>query len=1254
MTGKRKESVDHGVKGMGLAESRDSPPVPPSHVPSAPHSASPFLRDVTTSSTRSRSHSISSRIDKSADLAAFHLAQMEALYESIASSHADASTTTAASGASVGGLEDTSRRDSGSEHHSEGRMIHSASLSSLSLLSSANFIPVSEPKVLVRHVVELLAEMGIDAFRDSRISGIFAQYAGNLSAPLQLEEFVALLNRSFLIERAMNRNLAIPEWSSFCDELVSIFEKVAARNEGDVARYIPQLARVNPDQMGLAVCSIDGQRFSHGDARVPFCAQSCSKVISYCIALEELGQSEVHKYVGREPSGRNFNELVLNKDNLPHNPYINSGAIMTTSLIRNQSRLPDRITHVLSTWSCLAGDSRIGFDNATYLSEASTADRNFTLGYMMKEAGKFPAGTNLVETLNMYFMMCSIETTAEQMSLVAATLANGGVCPVTGRCVFSSSTVRDAMSLMTSCGMYDYSGEFAFSVGLPSKSGVAGSLMVVVPNVAGFCVWSPRLDQFGNSVRGVEFCRLMSQRYQFHTFDNSGDQSVEKINPRLAQSASVEDDLVNLLFAAAVGDLHRVKQLAARGCSLEYEDYDGRTALHLAASNGHRSIAEYLIDKGVSLSPRDRFQNTPRNDAERHGHLVIADLLKKAEAQQSILENPKNNESPMIASQGVAACPNNGPSLESAENHDDTAHESAVDQDPDDEDDQAVSMGLDLLFSSFETDKSGHGSFKKVCERFTVSGIDVDRDPRLRGKFSLPESFTESDFYKAMGACSPSTASLVRRTLDGSLMVPDFPSLSEDLASVFCESSEVSIGDAANASYIPELAAVPSDLFGCAVCTVDGQRAYFGSALAPFTAQHCSNALSYCAALEQRGEKVVHSRMGREPSGSVGNHLLLNHRDLPHNPFTNAGAMAALSLVCPDDALPDRYDYMMKLYRRAVGNPDSGDDHDLVGFNLAVFLSEEQNSDRNRCLTYHMREKNALPKGTNLEEVLQFYLMMCSLEWNCASMSLIAATLASGGVCPLTGERIFSSSTVRSCLSIMSSCGMYDYSGEWAFLVGLPAVAGASGSVMLIVPGVMGIALYSPPLNASRISVRGIDFARRLADMYAFHPFESNTQGFTLKKNPCLWRLTSLHRDIYAVCTAAAKDDVSEVRRLLARKVDINMGDYDGRTALHLAASSGHLEIVRILMHAGADPNSRDRWGSTPIDDASRQGFQRCILLMKATKSDGGLSLDTAPKFSFGGPVSGSAILSTSPRSPAVQDSFNNGRSGPSTRRTAS
>ncbi|MFI6759094.1 glutaminase A [Micromonospora sp. NPDC050417] len=481
-------------------------------------------------------------------------------------------------------------------------------------------------------LVDRLGPTGISA-SDPRLRETLAHVraeSGDVRG-LSLESFVAMCQRdNDLIARALRGDLVVPDFATFGDELTGMYEALLGDVRGAVADYIPQLARVDPNQLAIAVCTVDGQRFAIGDSNTGFCVESVCKPINYCLALEEHGADVVHRHVGREPSGRGFNELTLNNDGLPHNPMINSGAIMCCSLIRPEMDSADRFDYYTDAWRKLSGGGRIGFNNAVYLSERQTADRNFALGYSMRESGAFPSGTNLLDTLEFYFQCCSLEIDAESLAVVAASLAGGGVSPLGGGRIFSTGTVQNCLSLMSSCGMYDYSGEFAFSIGLPAKSGVSGGLMLVIPQVMGICIWSPRLDSLGNSVRGIEFSRSLVSKYNFHVFDGLVDnENSGKRDPRKRKHEAALNDMVRLCWAASQGDLDEVRALVAGGIDPNAGDYDGRTALHLAASEGRYEIVEYLLDQGADPAPVDRWGNAPVVDAVRGDHQSIVDLLRQ-------------------------------------------------------------------------------------------------------------------------------------------------------------------------------------------------------------------------------------------------------------------------------------------------------------------------------------------------------------------------------------------------------------------------------------------------------------------------------------------------------------------------------------------------------------------------------------------------------------------------------------------------
>ena len=436
-----------------------------------------------------------------------------------------------------------------------------------------------------------------------------------------------------MIDKALKRELAIPDFEAFGAQIGRIFESARKERGGKVADYIPQLARVDGEQFGVALTTIDGQRLALGEATRPFSLQSSCKPIAYALALEAWGEEVVHRHVGTEPSGQSFNELTLNQEGRPHNPMINAGAIMSAALIRPQDEMADRFDYVLQMWERLAGGARPTFSNSTYLSERRTADRNFALGYFMREHGAFPEGTDLLETLEFYFQMCSLELTAESFSVVAATLANGGVCPITGQRVLAPATVQKVLSLMYSSGMYDFSGEWAFRIGLPGKSGVSGVILIVVPNVLGLVVWSPRLDAHGNSVRGISFARELVSTFNFHNYDNLVGGVHGKVDPRLAPHQQTRNLLVDLCWAASEGDLDGIRRLMVQGVDLEEADYDGRTALHLAASEGRAEVVAFFVRRGIELAPFDRWGNTPLDDARRGGHEKVIALLTEPTAR---------------------------------------------------------------------------------------------------------------------------------------------------------------------------------------------------------------------------------------------------------------------------------------------------------------------------------------------------------------------------------------------------------------------------------------------------------------------------------------------------------------------------------------------------------------------------------------------------------------------------------------------
>ncbi|KAF4097493.1 glutaminase 2b isoform X1 [Onychostoma macrolepis] len=447
-----------------------------------------------------------------------------------------------------------------------------------------------------------------------------------------------------LLSLAFRRKFIIPEFEAFVGVINDIYYTSKLQHDGQVAKYIPHLTKFSPDLWGVSLCTVDGQRHSVGDTKVPFCLQSCVKPLEYAIAVHEHGTERIHHYVGKEPSGFKFNKLSLDEENKPHNPMVNAGAIVISSLIKPGVNKAEKFDYVMEFVKKMAGREYVGFSNATFQSEKETGDRNYAIGYYLKEKKCFPVGADMIDALDFYFQLCAIEVTCESGSVMAATLANGGICPITGERVLSTEAVRNTLSLMHSCGMYDYSGQFAFHVGLPAKSGVSGAVLLVVPNVMGVMCWSPPVDKVGNSVRGIRFCEELVSLFNFHNYDNLR-HFVKKQDPRRQSGDDRNKSVVNLMFAAHSGDVSALRRFALSSMDMELKDYDSRTSLHIAAAEGHMDVVLFLT-QSCKVNPfvKDRWGNIPRDDALQFGREDVVKVLEEYEQNYSLQTSQTDTE----------------------------------------------------------------------------------------------------------------------------------------------------------------------------------------------------------------------------------------------------------------------------------------------------------------------------------------------------------------------------------------------------------------------------------------------------------------------------------------------------------------------------------------------------------------------------------------------------------------------------------
>ena len=396
--------------------------------------------------------------------------------------------------------------------------------------------------------------------------------------------------------------------------LGSIFDKVRANGSGVVADYIPALAAADPDWFAVSLVTVDGDRYDLGDAAVRFTIQSVSKPFVFGLALDEYGVDGVLKRVGVEPSGDPFNAIEVDLESgRPFNPMVNTGAILTTSLV------PGGLNQIRDGLSRFAGRP-LDVNPVVHTSERDTGDRNRAIAYLMRNFGILEGDVDAC--LEAYFGQCSVEVDVSDLATMAATLAKGGINPVTDRRAMREQHVPQVLSVMNTCGMYDYAGEWGYRVGLPAKSGVSGAVIAVLPGQFGLAVYSPRLDEHGNSVRGIEFCTALSEQFGLHQFTlaSSANPVVRRSYTGQAVRSKMVRDAVEDALLAEHGHLIRVLELQG-----DLRRFATGEAMSRAVVEQFAGGAFVILD----LSRCARFDGRVQD--------LMADLVHLAEAAGSIL-----------------------------------------------------------------------------------------------------------------------------------------------------------------------------------------------------------------------------------------------------------------------------------------------------------------------------------------------------------------------------------------------------------------------------------------------------------------------------------------------------------------------------------------------------------------------------------------------------------------------------------------
>ncbi|CAG5112055.1 Oidioi.mRNA.OKI2018_I69.chr2.g6311.t1.cds [Oikopleura dioica] len=423
-------------------------------------------------------------------------------------------------------------------------------------------------------------------------------------------------NSQEILYQAIQNQFEIADFPTFLGDIRQMYDETWGQCKGDFTTYTQYLKEYHcDDEWAVSFCSVDGQRCGFGSKKKMFTMQALMNPFLYAMSLDELGHEKIHAIVGQETSGGQFNVIKLDDQGRPHNPMGNAGAILLSSLYKEEMNKSDRHGSFLDFMRQVAGiqaddENAVSFDYAAFMSEREDCHRNSSISYYLREKGCIASKKNVEHVLDVYTQMCNVTVNCDSLSVLAATLANGGICPITGQQCFSNDSVKSTLSCMLAAGMNDHSGIWAFEVGLPAKSGISGGTMIIIPNFGGFALYSPKIDKSANSIRALEFAKLLNEKFHFHEYD-----PVRLAHDFSNSTESETVQLIKLMVAAETND----------------PGYEDVTCLHLAAARGHVEAAQFLINKaGVPVEAEDQYGRTPMDYAIKCQQKDVIEFLRKS------------------------------------------------------------------------------------------------------------------------------------------------------------------------------------------------------------------------------------------------------------------------------------------------------------------------------------------------------------------------------------------------------------------------------------------------------------------------------------------------------------------------------------------------------------------------------------------------------------------------------------------------